>query len=267
MCTEYSRWCDESNDLMWPGTGGFSAWTSNEDSTSWVSAANTIETINRDALSSATPSFYMHDVEVGIEGSLAHVGNTSFRGEFRLYRLKQDGSAGALVAKVSSIGVYVEKESLRPLPLPRREELLRHCSPKSQRATAVPQYTQRPADAYVWTTAVRQTECDNLGHLNNTRYAMYAEDSLGAAVYHGAFAGHPGVLALAQQPSCFMHISYIHEVKPYEALYCAVWYDPANHTFVVEMRTGEGGAVADGGTLASVVVLRVVADERAAPRL
>jgi acyl-CoA thioesterase FadM len=254
---------------MWPGDGGFSAWTNDEDSTSWVSAANTIETIDRIVLLSSTPSFYMHDVEVGIEGSLAHVGNTSFRGEYRLYRLKEDGSAGALFATVASTGVYVEKESLRPVPLPRREELLQHCAPRSQRFTASPQPSQRPTDAYVWATAVRETECDNLGHLNNTRYAMYAEDALGAAVYHGAFSDELDVLVLAQQPPCSMHISYIHEVKPYAPLYCAVWYDPVWHTFVIEMRTGEGGAVADGGTLASVVVLGVAATgtPTASPRL
>ena len=317
LSTTILMWCDESNDLMWPGEGGFSAWTGDDDSGTWVSAANTIEAIDRDALSSATPSFYCHDVlalvdmhslslslllcrstfmphclfcrlsacewprfaaslsmctlhwtdqvQVGIEGALAHVGNTSFRGEFNLYRLNADGSAGALVAKVASVGVYVEKESLRPKPLPRREELLQHCATQPQRK-APTQHGQRPGNAYVWATAVRQTECDNLGHLNNTRYAMYGEDALGAAVYHGAFSYDLEVQALAKQPSCSVHISYIHEVKPFEPLFCAVWHAPMEHAFVVEMRTGDGGAVPDGGTLAAVVVLGVAAPP-AAPRL
>ena len=27
LSTTILMWCDESNDLMWPGEGGFSAWT------------------------------------------------------------------------------------------------------------------------------------------------------------------------------------------------------------------------------------------------
>ena len=259
LSTTILMWCDECNDLMWPGEGGASEFMGAGDDTgstsTWVSAANTIETINRDALSSSTASFYNHDVEVGIEGALVHVGNSSFRGKFSLYRLNEDGSAGALVAEVTSVGVHVERESLSPTPLRRRKELMQHCVPQPQ--PAVPQLSERPKEAYVWKTAVKQTECDDLGHLNNTRYAAYGEDALGFAVHHGAFSNRPGVLALAQQPPCSVHISYIHEVKPFEPLFCAVWYDSEQRAFIVEMRSGEDGADADGGTLAAIVVLGV----------
>ena len=272
LSTTILMWCDERNNLMWPGESSFSEWIGGEEGATWVSAANTIEALDVSVLSSGTDSFYGHDIEVGIEASLVHVGNSSFRGSFQLYRLNDDGSAGALAARVTSIGVCVERGTLRPLPLPNREELLQHCVPEPEPRAAVPQqHSQRPADAYVWATAVRQTECDDLGHLNNTRYAMYAEDALGAAVYHSAFT--PDITALAEQPLSSLHISYIHEVKPYEPLFLAVWYDQDQHSFVIEMRAGEGGADADGGTLASVVVLGVAAvgDGRAAagatPRL
>ena len=197
-------WVDESFDLMFPGGESlFGGGAASLDGLTWVTGANTVEIVDRAEVDSDT--FYGEELEFGIEVDLVHVGNTSFRGFFRIHRLGADGAPAALVATVLSRAVCVERTTLAPRPMPERERLLGHCV--AEPAMSVPQsYGERPADAFLWTTAARGTDCDGLGHLNNTKYATYGQEALEFAVAFGAFDADPAVAALAQQPITSLHI-------------------------------------------------------------
>ena len=89
--------------------------------------------------------------------------------------------------------------------MPERERLLEHCVTEPA-MTVAQSHGDRPADAFLWTTAARGTDCDGLGHLNNTKYATYGQEALEFAVAFGAFDADPAVAALAQQPITSLHI-------------------------------------------------------------
>lgn len=265
-------WVDESFDLMFPADGEplfEDGGAAKEGSLTWVTAANTVEIVSRADAESST--VYGEELEFGIEVDLVHVGNTSWRGFFQVHRLDAAGAPKALVARVLSRAVCVDRATLTPRPLPGRENLLEYCVAEPQ--LTVPQsYGARPDDAFLWSTAARGTDCDGLGHLNNTkyatlekqnsrplhahlhapvtssdcpgqlgRYATYAQEALQFASAFGAFDKDPAVAALAEQPIVSLHIDYMQETKPYVPLYVAVWWEARQHTFIIEMRCGNGG--------------------------
>ena len=140
-----------------------------KDGLTWVTAANTVEILDRGLFTA--DNFYGEELEYGIEVDMTHVGNTSFRGVFQIYRLNEDGSPkGRLTARVLSRAVCVNSEDLSPAPLPGAEALRDQCVPEPAMA-APTEIGERPADAFLWSTAARGTDCDGLGHLNNTKYA------------------------------------------------------------------------------------------------
>ena len=100
--------------------------------------------------------------------------------------------------------------------------------------------------AFLWRTTIRATDCDELGHLNNTRYAAMAEDAVGEALHSHAFASDPTAAALAAQPVVSCHIEYRNELLPYTEVTAAVGFDAAQCAFVVQLFGGNdsGEAVA-----------------------
>ena len=199
------RWADECSDRVFPGGVSFSSWAGEGHDATWVSSVNTLEILER---LEQPPNLTMGEWD-GLDGTtveavLTHVGTSSFRTSTTVWN-KQ----GEVFARVRSVGVSVDRANHRPQPLLRRDELAAHVVPEP--ALAAPTGKgQRPADAYVWSTAVRQTDCDNLGHLNNTKYASYAEEALGFASHSGAFC---------EQNSSFLiqHSSFLYEIHHFKS--------------------------------------------------
>ena len=244
------RWADEGSDTAFPGGVSFSGWAGEGDDATWVSGVNTVEILDRLDPPPNTPSYEWEGMDGStVEGALTHVGTSSFRTFFTIRNKR-----GEVFARVRSLGVSVDRANHRPQPLPRRDDLAAHVVPEPE-LVAPTGKGERPADAYVWSTAVRQTDCDSLGHLNNTKYAAYAEEALGFGCHNGGFSGEGA--ALADAPIATLHVEYMVELLPYTDVHIAVWWDATQRAFIAEFRSGEGGAEPGGGTLSAVVVMGV----------
>ena len=220
---------------------------------SFVVRANTVEVVRRDLFQEGGGGLRLR---VGLQ----HVGRSSWRTAADLL----DAGSGAVLARVWTTNVFVARAGLRPEELPDRDGFRKMVGaggamPRSDHvckaAAAAAGTTTPPAGAYTWRTHVRATDCDDLGHVNNTRYASMAEEALGFALHGGAFAEGSEASALARRPVVTMHIDYLEQLLPYTALRAAVWFDEARKVFVVRFETDCNGTP---GAVASTVVLCTV---------
>jgi acyl-CoA thioesterase FadM len=98
---------------------------------------------------------------------------------------------------------------------------------------AVPADTARPPAAWSYRTVVRPSDADSLGHVNNAKYAWYVEDAKDAAVragvlppthaWSGAASSGGGASPAPAHETVELHVDYVGEVRPYDALDVYVW--------------------------------------------
>ena len=106
-----------------------------------------------------------------------------------------------------------------------------------------------PSNAFIWNTVSRITDCDNLGHINNTKYTTIAEEALSIAAYNNAFNYHPIASANANLPITTIHVEYIDQIKPFEDLEIAVWYHEIVKAFIIRMKIKSSGVIASYVTI------------------
>ena len=174
--------CDEASQDGIPATHPLSADWSESSGSFWtengsVMRTNTLEILDRRGCLDRSAVF--------VRSRLTKVGTTSWQTESTVYR---DAAGQEPVARVWGVNVMVDRLGLRPKPLPQRE-LLSTALIKPRPSAHVPTEHDRPvpARAFCWETWARATDCDSLGHLNNTKYASLAEEAMATAVHFGAF--------------------------------------------------------------------------------
>ena len=110
-----------------------------------------------------------------ISVGLTKVGNTSWKIGFRIC------DRGDPIASISTVCVNVDRQTLsKSTPVAHREHLepLVCIVPGIDELSAVDVAWEGeiPSTAWTWTTTVRATDCDKLGHVNNAVYALLAEE-------------------------------------------------------------------------------------------
>ena len=229
----------------------------------WVCRANTLEIINRDIIS-YTPDFANPRLLLSKEPIITKIGNTSFDIQHNLYRriIKSNGQPpeDILIGRLWSKNVMVSRAELRPIPIVRKELLKNSVFPdKLINYDHIPKVigTQKdvgidltpPSNAFIWNTVSRITDCDNLGHINNTKYTTIAEEALSIAAYKNAFNYHPIASANANLPITTIHVEYIDQIKPFEDLEIAVWYHDSVKAFIIRMKIKSSGVIASYVTI------------------
>eukprot|EP00746_Dinoflagellata_sp_MGD_P030060 gnl/MRDRNA2_/MRDRNA2_17120_c0_seq1.p1 gnl/MRDRNA2_/MRDRNA2_17120_c0~~gnl/MRDRNA2_/MRDRNA2_17120_c0_seq1.p1 ORF type:complete len:270 (+),score=28.38 gnl/MRDRNA2_/MRDRNA2_17120_c0_seq1:70-879(+) len=130
---------------------------------------------------------------------------------------------GIAWARVRTTMVAVDAETLmRPVPVPYKEVLEGMAQKEDNLADLqAPTCSARPANAFVWHTKVRFTDCDILQHITNARYGSLIEDARWAAAKAGFFNSTP--LALGRTHTvCIEHTGQPHAG---DSLDIAVWWD------------------------------------------
>lgn len=163
--------------------------------------------------------------KISVTPYLARVGNSSFEGYFELKT-----SRSHLFAKLWSLMVLVDRNSIRPVSIPREKRFqIYEVPPKPAELHGSPELPAKEAD-FVWESIVRVTDCDGLGHLNNTKYALLAEEAIEMAIKHGAFQSK-AAKELSVHPVETMHIEYIDQVIPLTILKISLWFDEEKRAF------------------------------------
>ena len=158
--------------------------------------------------------------EVIMRPKLYFVGKSSFRILTEIFHPTTNECLG----RVWGLLILVNRKLVKPAQLPGRELLQSAITNEAPQPPKIqPLKKDIPADAYVWSTLVRATDCDNLGHLNNTKFLVMAEEALGLAHRDGAFKSNPEAEALATIPLTCSHIEFIGELFPYEQTKVHVW--------------------------------------------
>jgi acyl-CoA thioesterase FadM len=223
------------------GPGGW------DPSITWVMATNTLEISSR---APVHPTEMQGDgpPQVSVEVFLTRVGNSSWESSF----VVREARTQQIVGRIVTVNVCVLRADIGvggSTTLPRRETLMECVVPQPafdlQPARSM---GTKPTDArvFVWTSAIRATDCDSLGHLNNTRYATMAEEALAHASFANAFdscgsasADGTTVAELADMPIRSCHIEYKAQLLPYRQVEASVWWDAEQHAFVVVLETVE----------------------------
>jgi acyl-CoA thioesterase FadM len=127
---------------------------------SWVVRTNTCEIIDRAGFENLQ--------SVQITSRLTRVGTTSWRAAFEI----SEAVGTTILARVWSLCVMVDRHKLRPTPLPHRDALVSVCFEEPSTAhlpTNDHISSEVPKQAFCWSTSARITDCDGLGHMNNTK--------------------------------------------------------------------------------------------------
>jgi len=159
---------------------------------------------------------------IEIVPTLAHVGRSSWRVNFDIY--DQDNS-NSLVANVFTTMVATNDEHDASVPLPNRDALKKmvvvsNTSPsstKQQTSTMIPFVKPPTTTTAIWQSHVRQTDCDSLGHINNSVYPLLCEDARSYAARTGQYHDQTAK-QLATFPTSFCQVNYINQAKPFEPL-------------------------------------------------
>jgi len=114
---------------------------------------------------------HMDDAAVAVvRPLLVRIGRTSW-----VIQSSVETSAAVPIARVQTVMVAVDpNDSTKPVPVPHAETLrgiMREAAP-----VEAPQSGVRPPNSFVWRTEVRQSDCDDMQHINNAFYASLFEE-------------------------------------------------------------------------------------------
>lgn len=129
-------------------------------------------------------------------------------------------SAGTELFRFNTVYVNVDAEdSAKTIPIvyPEEHKAAVHAVPDIQ----VPPVCPRPADAFIWHTTVRHTDCDLIGHMNNAVYGDLMEDCRRQAAAMGVFKGVEAAMGDVHMVS----VEYMGQPKAGQDLDIAVWWD------------------------------------------
>ncbi|CAE7731770.1 unnamed protein product [Symbiodinium sp. CCMP2592] len=156
---------------------------------------------------------------------LTRLGNTSYTLQTEVFL-----ASGMPLARVETVMVQLDEDLERPVPVP-REQLKPLLRPLPE--LAVPSLGQPPASCFTWTVQVRPSDCDLLGHMNNSSYAVLFEDARCASLRHtGSGIGATDSHARAS-------IEYIAQAKAFDVLEIAVWWDAERQAYGLSMRNAQ----------------------------
>ena len=161
-------WIDESNDDVWPAGTSFADTDWMTAQFTFVMRTNTIEIYDRAGLGSSQ--------SVGVAAKMFKLGNTSWRATFEICRVI-GGEQREALARVWNTCVMVDRAKLRPMKISDKDKaFMRPVAERNSEVTPSDNHIPRADNlaaaqppAFVWNTVVRTTDCDMLGHLNNTR--------------------------------------------------------------------------------------------------
>lgn len=111
--------------------------------------------------------------EIEIVPSLDHVGRSSWRVNFDIYRCEDRDKK--LIANVRTTMVATNDDHDRSVSLPNRD-VLKTLVAETKPFTMLEFVRPYPSPSFsVWYSYVRQTDCDSLGHVNNSIYPLLCE--------------------------------------------------------------------------------------------
>jgi acyl-CoA thioesterase FadM len=162
---------------------------------------------------------------------LSKVGRTSYGISFFI----SSGIDDIPLARVATVMVNVDPSNLQaaaPIPEHLVEPMRALAAASSEAAVSaglsagdivVPEGLdgEAPADAFVWQTTVRVTDCDSLGHVNNAKYPLLAAEARAVAA-HALPTGMNAGLTGGGSPHFFM-CDYLGQPYPFETIDVAVW--------------------------------------------
>lgn len=150
--------------------------------------------------------------KIEIVPSLDHVGRSSWRVRFDIFT-----ESNKLIANVRTTMVATNDDHDASIPLPNRDALKTMVTSTSSPFTMLPFI--RPSSSTfnsTWQSTVRFTDCDSLGHINNSIYPLLCEDARSYGMRSGEYRGK--AKSLASCPTSFCQVSYINQAKPFETL-------------------------------------------------
>lgn len=232
------RWCDVSQMVL------FESLEPSQDRTelveSWerasVTRVNKLEVLVRgQAWESTFSALGGFNSWARVRPALSKLGRTSWTVNFEV------GTSGEKpLARVESVIVAVDPETLsKSVPVP-KPELLKSLIYPDQQPVDVPKVCEKPANAFVWKVQARPSDCDLLGHVNNVVYATLMEDARRAAAEAGAVPQAAGDARL-------LMVEYNGQAKALDDLEVAVWWD--DNVKALGFETSFGGAVATRGVV------------------
>ena len=248
------RWCDSAQGSFWAAQPDIPRQMLELWSGSSVMVSNTVELIaGCEALpppSTGTGALAM------LTPWLTRVGRTSWGLAFSIV------VDGRPLANVATVMVSVSPEDLtRSAPLPAallplmevvRARGVAAAAARGLRgppsdledlARALPKPEEpEPADAYVWRSPVRVTDCDSFGHINNAKYALLAEEARAVATHACAY---PPTAAPPPPRGCRgFYCTYTGQPQPFDELVVSTWQLPVAPAGAA---AAAAAAAADGG--------------------
>jgi len=242
-----------------------------------VVVSNTVEIVaGCDAIASGEP--------VSVTPWLTRVGRTSWVISFSL------SANSGVVARVATVMVNTDPDDLAkasPIPLHLVEVMRALIEDNEPRAAqeglrgppemAALDDKPDPGGAgggglYSWRSTIRKTDCDSLGHVNNAKYALLAEEARALACRNGGYNLSPldcsgGVCdaataaataerqaALISAPARLFYCHYSGQPRPYDELRIETWLSPTKLP-LEETANGEE-EVGAGATLGFVAYVK-----------
>eukprot|EP00931_Biecheleriopsis_adriatica_P120428 TRINITY_DN95551_c0_g1_i1.p1 TRINITY_DN95551_c0_g1~~TRINITY_DN95551_c0_g1_i1.p1 ORF type:complete len:273 (-),score=54.99 TRINITY_DN95551_c0_g1_i1:27-845(-) len=174
--------------------------------------------------------------KIRLSSCVSKVGRTSFG-------VTSFGSteAGEELFRFSTVIVNVDADDsskTRPMLYPEAHK----AALREVRPVEVPKADARPAEAFVWRTSVRHTDCDLINHMNNAVYGDLMEDARRAALAAGSFSGTPAAKGDVRLAS----VEYLGQPKAGQTLDVAVWWDAQAQHLGFEFKLDGAEVVAKG---------------------
>jgi acyl-CoA thioesterase FadM/glutathione S-transferase len=146
-----------------------------------------------------------------VRARLLSVGRTSYTAGFSLH-----SQGGTPLASVETVMVATDAAThTRPEPL-EHAAALRELVMAPAHPTPHAQYVPPDGHAPTWSSVVRPSDCDGIGHMNNALYPLVCEDARGACAARSAYAGRAALLAAAPIVAC--SVSYVGQARAHDPL-------------------------------------------------
>ena len=162
---------------------------------------------------------------------LSRVGRTSYGMNFFI----SFGKDAAPLARIATVMVNVDPSNLEaaaPIPEHLVKPMRALAAMSSEAAVSAGLWADitvppgatggPPAEAFVWRTAVRATDCDSLGHINNAKYPLLAAEARAIAAYTLPADADSLLKGPLAPPRVFV-CDYLGQPRPFENIDVAVW--------------------------------------------
>ena len=223
------RWCDTAQALLFP-VGSTTA--SKELHSVWATGA--VMRSNRLHMQMPPAVLIKSCDRVRVWPFLTSVGRTSWNCGFRITTVEDDPQE---VALVETTMVNTNADHTESVPLPHIQFLKSKCVSSESEFTTLgrPEFSAMPAgpdggasnNIFRFDMRIRKTDCDSLGHVNNSVYASLGEEARCHAAFHGGFSNDKMAHRMANEEGYTCCISYIGQARPFEVLKVSTWAEPS----------------------------------------